>query len=69
MKRGDISIKDVLLPWRRRSGRTGDTGEELFRALAGDAYGGIAVLDGERISATNRAFAVMFGYEPSEVVG
>ena len=54
----------------RRSETEGELreSEERFRGLSDATFEGIAITEGGRILETNRAFASMFGYEPSEVV-
>lgn len=62
----------MLRPLRRILGRAdGASGpvEEAFRALAEVVFEGIAVVEGGRISKANKAFASIFGYQQSAVVG
>ena len=44
-------------------------GEAKFRPLVAAAFDGICVHDGERMLDSNAAFATMFGYTESELVG
>ncbi|HEX2741294.1 MAG TPA: PAS domain S-box protein, partial [Rubrobacter sp.] len=44
-------------------------GEERFRSLSDATFEGIAISENGRILETNRAFAKMYGYETSEIVG
>ena len=44
-------------------------GEERFRNLSDATFEGIAISENGRVLETNRAFAEMYGYETSEVVG
>ncbi len=43
--------------------------EERFRGLSDATFEGVVIVDGGEILETNRSFAEMFGYEPSEVYG
>ncbi|HZY56299.1 MAG TPA: PAS domain S-box protein, partial [Rubrobacteraceae bacterium] len=43
--------------------------EERFKGLAEASFEGIAITQDGKIIETNAAFATMFGYEPSEVIG
>lgn len=43
--------------------------ESRYRGLADSVFGGVLLLDGERVRATNRALHDTLGYEESELVG
>ncbi|HJQ29225.1 MAG TPA: PAS domain S-box protein, partial [Rubrobacter sp.] len=43
--------------------------EERFRSLSDASFEGVAISENGRILETNRAFAEMYGYETSELVG
>jgi PAS domain S-box-containing protein len=44
-------------------------GEERFRSLSDASFEGVAISENGRVLETNRAFAEMYGYETSEVIG
>jgi PAS domain S-box-containing protein len=58
-----------MLDRRREANAALRESEERFRSLSDATFEGIAMSEGERVVEANRAFAEMFGYEISEVVG
>jgi two-component system, sensor histidine kinase and response regulator len=58
-----------MLERRRESDEALRENEERFRGLADATFEGLAISEGGNIIETNRAFAEMFGYEISEVIG
>ena len=63
------SAFDAMLDRRREIEEALKGSEERFRGLSDATFEGVAITEGGRIIETNRAFARMFGYETSEVVG
>ena len=60
---------NAMLDRRRESEEELRASEERFRGLSDAAFEGIAITEEGRFLETNQAFARMFGYEPSELVG
>jgi two-component system, sensor histidine kinase and response regulator len=60
---------DAMLDQRREAEGDLRESEERFRGLSDATFEGIAMTEEGRVIETNRAFADMFGYEVSEVVG
>jgi two-component system, sensor histidine kinase and response regulator len=58
-----------MLDKRREANAAVRESEERFRSLSDATFEGIAISEDGMVLETNRAFAEMFGYEPSEVVG
>jgi PAS domain S-box-containing protein len=58
-----------MLDRRREANVALRESEERFRGLSDATFEGIAISENGRVLETNRAFAELFGYERSEVVG